>query len=102
VFFPPGTVLATRWVGFLIRGIVQDKNGTIVQGAAVRVGKQLVFSNSSGVVFSRLKKGHAVTVVASPDDFAAPGQWRAVSAAQTITPVPEGSEQAFSVIVEMF
>jgi hypothetical protein len=66
-----------------------------VEGAAVRIGKQLAFSDISGVVFTRLRRSHAVTVVVSLGDFAAPGRWRVVRA-------PSLVQQDFQIVVELF
>ena len=84
-------------------GVVKDsKSGKTIEGAAVQIGKQLVFSNRSGMVFTRSKKIQSLEVRVSPEDFSAQGKWRVVSAPATVTPALEGHTEPFVITVEIF
>ncbi len=88
---------------YVVQGVIRDaKTGKVVEGAAVQIGKQLVFSNRSGIVFTRTKKNIAVTVRVSPEDFTAQGHWQVVSAPATVTPLLEGHAEPFVITVEIF
>jgi len=88
---------------YVITGIVKNnRDGTVVEGAAVQIGKETVFSNASGVVFTRTKKAVAATIRVSPDDFVTPGKWRVVGSPETIQPALDGQASTFTILVEMF
>jgi len=65
---------------YLITGQVVDKKGQPVSGAALKIGKDMTFSDSSGRFFLRVKRKHAVALAVLPGEFTGPGHWRAVIA----------------------
>jgi hypothetical protein len=70
---------------FLISGTVVDGDSQPVAGAAIKLGKDLVFSDSTGQFFLRVKRGdRAVPLAVIPEEFTAPGQWVVVSAPKEI------------------
>ena len=82
---------------FVIMGVVKSsQTGNVVEGMAVRIGKQVVFSNSSGVIFTRVKHKEYVTLQVLPEDASTPGKWKVTDAPAT---VEEG--QPFVITVEM-
>lgn len=72
-----------------ITGRVLDKAGQPVQGAAVAIGRDVVFTNSSGRFLLRTKKATAVPLMVQPEQFATPGNWRVVSAPTQVQPGAE-------------
>lgn len=71
---------------YLIEGTVMDDVGFPVAGAAIRLGNFVVFSDSTGKFWLRVKKDHAVPVAVLPNEFAAPGNWELVAAPPLATP----------------
>jgi len=71
---------------YLITGTVVDERGQPVSGAAVRVGKELVFSDVSGSFFLHVKREGAVTLAVVPDEFTSPGYWVGITVPQQAAP----------------
>ena len=72
--------LGGRMSRYVVRGSVRDAQGNPVEGAAIGIGSEVVFTNSAGQFFHRLGRPgrSAVTVLAG--EFLLPGQWEVVSA----------------------
>jgi hypothetical protein len=71
---------------YLVQGTVKDRKGQPVSGAAVVLGKAMIFSNSAGAFYVRLRNAKPVPVRVVPEQFAAPGVWVVVSAPDTVQP----------------
>jgi len=71
--------------GVVVRGKVSDAYGPI-EGAAVEVGGQLVYTNTEGVFEARFKKNREVSVRVVPEEFSTPGNWECVSCPASVTP----------------
>lgn len=82
---------------FIVQGIVVDKSGTPVSGAAIVCGGRLVFSDTNGAWAARFRKGSPVAVVLQPEEFTAPGTWAAISAPDMATPSPKPTPLALIV-----
>jgi hypothetical protein len=65
---------------FRIEDTVVDQNGQPVSGAAIRLGKDLVFTDTSGQLFLRVKRDKAVSLAVVPGEFTVPGRWVTVTA----------------------
>ena len=75
----------TKIAGYEVRGKVVDAYGPI-EGAAIEVGGQLVYTNAEGVWTARFKKAQAVSIRVVLEEFTAPGNWRCVECPATGTP----------------
>lgn len=84
--------------GFIIRGIVVDKSGMPVSGAAVSVCGQIAYTNSAGLWAARLRRARPCTVELAPDEFSAPGDWIAQTAAESVQPQPENATTPLTLI----
>jgi hypothetical protein len=82
---------------FVIRGTVTDSSGAPVVGAAMAVGNQIVYSNSSGEFTARIRRNRPAFLRVSLDDFAAPGNWRVVDCPATAQP-----DQTTRIVVEKY
>jgi hypothetical protein len=71
---------------YLITGSVLDDKGQPVSGAAIRLGKDLVFSDNTGVFFWRVKHERAVSLAVVPSEFCVPGAWEVVTAPERAIP----------------
>lgn len=69
-----------RMARYVVRGRVRDEAGNPVEGAAVDIGGQVVFTNSRGEFFHRVGRPGRSSVAVLPGEFLLPGQWEVVSA----------------------
>jgi hypothetical protein len=63
-----------------VRGMVRDETGNPVEGAAIEIGSEVVFTNSSGQFFHRLGRPGRSAVKVLTAEFLLPGHWEVVSA----------------------
>ena len=69
---------------YLVQGIVKDDQGNPVEGAALHVGKEVVYSDSTGAFSVRMRKHGPFPLSIAPDEFIANGLYEAVSAPSTV------------------
>jgi hypothetical protein len=69
-----------RMARYVVRGRVRDESGNPVEGAAVDIGGQVVFTNSRGEFFHRVGRPGRSSLAVLPGEFLLPGQWEVVSA----------------------
>lgn len=84
---------------FIVRGIVKDSSGMPVDGAAVQVGQETVFTGSNGMFFVRLRKRNVLPLKVVPGDFRSPGNWHVISAPDTATPEPKDGTSVVNIEV---
>ncbi len=80
------TAARFRFPKYAVRGQVIDDTGKPVSGAALRVGKEMVFTDRDGQFFVLTKKRHPLSIEVRPDDFLIPGQFEAQSCPTSVTP----------------
>ncbi|MEO8089471.1 MAG: hypothetical protein ABI703_04150 [Gemmatimonadales bacterium] len=81
-----------RMARYVIRGAVRDEEGHGVEGAAVEIGGEIVFTNSSGEFFLRVGRPTRWPVKVLTGEFLLPGQWEVVSAPTEVEAGPETGE----------
>jgi hypothetical protein len=69
---------------FLVQGVVKDDQGNPVEGAALRIGKEVVYSDSTGAFLARMGKHGPFPLSVVPDEFITNGLYEAVSAPSTV------------------
>jgi hypothetical protein len=69
---------------YVVRGTVQDESGNPVEGAAVKLNDEVVFTNSAGEFFLRVKHPEHYTLAVATDEFLLPGRWEVVRAPTTV------------------
>ncbi len=84
---------------YLVRGTVQDEGGAPVEGAALEIGGEVTFTNSSGEFFVRTRRPHRVPLVVKPDEFLRPGRWEVVSAPAEVKAEPESRAAAVRIVL---
>lgn len=60
---------------YLISGIVVDERGEPIEGAAVRVGRELMWTGANGTFQLSVKKNRPVLLAVITEEFTAPGLW---------------------------
>jgi hypothetical protein len=76
---------------YIVRGHVCDERGSPIEGAAIRMGEQMVFSNEAGEFFLRLAKPEHLALTVVAQEFLTPLHFTVVAAPPTITAAPEDS-----------
>jgi hypothetical protein len=80
-----------RMARYVIRGEVKDETGQGVEGAAVEIGEEVVFTNSRGEFFLRVGRPARQPVKVLTAEFLLPGQWEVVRAPAEVVAGPETS-----------
>ena len=69
---------------FVVEGIVKDDHGNPVEGAALHIGKDVVYTDSTGAFSARMKKHGPFPLSVAPDEFITNGLYETVSAPSTV------------------
>jgi hypothetical protein len=85
----PNRVGAVSLSRYVVRGSVTDETGTAVEGAALDVDGEIVFTNSRGAFFLRVKHPRAHGLRVRPEEFLLPGHWEVISAPSQVVAEPE-------------
>src|ERR1700690_152449 len=64
---------------YLVQGVVEDDQGVPVEGAALKIGKQLAYTDSSGHFIVRFSKRGPFALSVVPDEFINNGVYEVVS-----------------------
>lgn len=81
--------LGGRMARYVVRGMVRDDEGNPIEGAALDLGGEVVFTNSSGEFFLRAKYPRRYSVTVLTEEFLLPGRWEVVSAPSDVTAADE-------------
>ena len=84
---------------YVVRGVVRDEQGRPVEGAALDVGDEVVFTNSAGEFFIRVRRPRQYDVTVRLEDFLFPGHWEVVSGPGQVKAQPEGAAPGLVVIL---
>lgn len=88
-----------RLESFVVRGVVRDSSGAPFEGAALRVGEQLLFSNSRGEFLLRTSSDMPLALSIAFGDFLVPGNFELASAPERVTPASDGRAEAVVVVL---
>jgi hypothetical protein len=69
---------------FLVQGVVKDDQGNPVEGAALHIGKEVVYSDSTGTFLVRMGKHGPFPLSVAPEEFTANGVYETVSAPSAV------------------
>ena len=81
-----GTGDSFKFPQYIIRGNVVDERGEAIVGVALRIGSDIVFSDSHGEFFVREKKRRPVKIEVMLKDFTTPGNFEITSCPSTALP----------------
>jgi hypothetical protein len=76
---------------YVIRGHVRDEHGTPIEGAALLIGDEIVFTDAEGEFLLRQKRAGLFSLAVVSEQFANPLQFKVVEAPQSVTASPENS-----------
>jgi hypothetical protein len=84
---------------YVVRGIVRDDQGNRIEGAALDLSGQVVFTNSSGEFLLRGKGPRKYALTVQPGEFLLPGLWEVVSAPSEVTAVEESRSALVEIVL---
>ena len=84
---------------YVIQGIVLDDQGAPVEGAALHIGRQLAYTDSSGRFMLRLSKRASFPFSIAPEEFITNGVYQVVSAPSEVHSESEDNATNVQVVV---
>jgi len=84
---------------YLVSGAVVDERGNGVDGAALEIGGELLYTDSRGHFFVRRAVPRALPLRVVLDDFLVPGAFEVVRAPATVTPAREGRGDRITIVL---
>jgi hypothetical protein len=78
---------------------VEDPHGAPVRGAALRIGEDLVFTDSRGSFFVRQKKERPYAIEVLTDEFLVPGRYEVLTAPDQVVAGPEEAPGEVRIVV---
>ena len=82
---------APKMSDYIVHGSVRDEHGSPIEGAAILIGDQTVFSNGAGEFLLRTNKAQAMALTVLPEEFLTPLHFTIVSAPALVNAAPEKS-----------
>jgi hypothetical protein len=84
---------------FMVQGVVKDEQGNPVEGAALRIGKEVVYSDSTGAFLARMGKHGPFPLSVVPDEFITNGVYETVSAPSTVRAETDDSAANLEIVI---
>jgi hypothetical protein len=84
---------------FLIQGIVKDDQGTPIQGAAVHLAAEVVYSDDEGKFLLRTRKRQAYSLQVALDEFMTNEFFEVVKAPTTVWAEPETNPERVEILL---
>jgi hypothetical protein len=88
-----------RMARYVLRGTVRDEAGKPIEGAALDLGGEVVFTNSGGEFFLRAKNPRRFALKILTDEFLLPGRWEVVHAPSEVTASDENRAPSIEIIL---
>jgi hypothetical protein len=85
---------------YIVRGHVLDQTGQPVEGAAIRLGQQLVFTNADGEFFVRRNRPGTLTLEVAWNEFLNSGHFHLVSALPAVKAFLEANAPDVEIVLE--
>jgi len=90
-----------RMGGYVVRGHVRDESGAPIEGAAIHIGEETVYSNAAGEFQLRLSKPEHLALTVLISQFLTPLNFIVVSAPPAVTAMPEDSSPDVLVVLRL-
>lgn len=84
---------------YVVLGRVVDEAQHAVEGAAIEIGGETVYTDSRGQFFARRSTPRALTFRVVPDDFLVPGTFEVVDAPSKVTPTIDAKATPLLIVV---
>ncbi len=84
---------------YLVQGVLKDDQGTPVEGAALHIGKEVVYTDSSGRFMARFSKRGQFALSVAPEEFITNGVFEVVSAPSEVRAETEDTVTDVQVVV---
>jgi hypothetical protein len=84
---------------YLVQGIVKDDQANPIEGAALHIGKQIVYTDSMGHFMVRFSKRGPYPLNVVPEEFITNGFYQVVSAPSEVRAEPEDSSSEVQVVI---
>jgi hypothetical protein len=84
---------------YVVQGVVKDNEGNPVEGAALHIGKEVVYSDSAGRFLVRLSKHGPFALSVAPEEFITNGVYEAVSAPAEVRAETEDAAGNVEVVI---
>lgn len=84
---------------FVVQGVVKDEQGKPVSGAAVQIGKDVIYTDSDGRFLYRAHKDKSVSFQIVPSQFLTAGIYEVLKAPDSVKPEKEDQAQDIEVTV---
>jgi len=84
---------------YVVQGVVMDDHGSAVEGAALHIGRELVYTDSSGRFMVRFSKRGPFPLSVAPEEFITNGVYEVVSAPSQVSAQPEDNASDVQVAV---
>jgi hypothetical protein len=84
---------------YVVQGTVRDESGNPVDGAAVKLNDEVVYTNSAGEFFVRVKHPEHYRLAVATEEFLLPGRWEVVSAPTTVVATNEKQVSAIEIVL---
>ena len=84
---------------YLVQGMVKDDQSNPVEGAALHVGKQVVYTDSLGHFMVRFSRRGVFPLSVAPEDFITNGVYQVVSAPSQVRAEPEDTSSQVQVVI---
>ena len=97
--FAAGSRGSVSLAKYLLQGQVIDSQGRPIRGAALRIGNELIFTDSQGRFFLRARKSRQVRLEVLVEEFLVPGRFEVVSAPEHVKALPDGQAPEIMIVV---
>ena len=84
---------------YIVQGSVRDEAGQPVEGAALEIGGEVIFTNSSGEFFVRTRRPQRMPLEVKLDEFLLPGRWEVITAPAEVKAESENRAAAVEIIL---
>jgi hypothetical protein len=84
---------------FMVQGVVKDEQANPVEGAALHIGKEVVYSDSTGAFLVRMGKHGPFPLSVVPEEFITNGVYETVSAPSTVRAETEDASANLEIVI---
>ncbi|GMV08494.1 MAG TPA: hypothetical protein PKC83_01645 [Gemmatimonadaceae bacterium] len=95
----PAVSVRAHVAGYMIKGRVVTEDGAPVDGAALEIGGELVFTDSRGNFFHRRPTRQPLAIRVALEEFLSPGKYEVTSAPGEGTPEHDDRAKALTIVV---